>query len=83
MTKKLPTKIYGLVFMIPDQKLAIDLHCLGKCKKIIMGAIDAGPAGPLMICRTDKKDCIAFFKEMDVSIGDVNGESIFLRRLKL
>jgi hypothetical protein len=74
--------IYGLVFLMPDQKKIIDGHCFGTCKKIIVGGIHCEGIGPLMVCRTPSKDCPQFDKEMDESIGEVDGDPVFIRKLK-
>ncbi len=74
--------IYGLVFLLPDQKKIIDDHCFGTCKKIIIGGIDCEETGPLMVCRTPAKDCPQFDKEIDEPVGEVGGEPVFIRKLK-
>lgn len=74
--------IYGLIFHLPDQQKIIDEHCFRTCKKIIIGGVYCEGVGSLMVCRTSAKDCPQFEKEMDEPIGDVDGEPVFIRKLK-
>lgn len=74
--------IYGLVFLIPDQQKIIDEHCFKTCRKIIVGGVNCEGIGPLMVCRTVAKDCPQIDKEMDEPVGDVNGDPLFIRKLK-
>lgn len=74
--------IYGLVFMLPDQKKIIDDHCFGTCKKIIVGGINCEGMGSLMVCRTPAKECPQFDKEIDEPIGEVGGDPVIIRKLK-
>jgi len=80
MKKVMP--IYGLVFLLPDQQKIIEDHCFGTCKKIIVGTINCEWTGPLMVCRTPAKDCPQFSREMGDPIGEVNGDPVFIRKLK-
>ena len=74
--------IYGLVFLLPDQQKIIDDHCFGTCGKIIVGGIHCDGIGLLMVCRIPAKDCPQLDKEMDEPVGDVNGDPVFIRKLK-
>ena len=74
--------IYGLVFLLPDQQKIIDDHCFGTCKKIIVGGVHCEGIGSLMVCRTSAKECPQFDKELDEPVGDVNGDPVFIRKLK-
>ena len=74
--------IYGLIFLLPDQQKIIEDHCFGTCKKIIVGGVYCDGIGPLMVCRTPAKDCPQFDKEIDEPAGNVNGEPVFIRKLK-
>ena len=75
--------IYGLVIGIPEQKEIISKHCFGTCGKIICGAIMSDSCGELAVCRTPKEQCPCLDKQMDESIGEVQGEPIYLRKLKM
>lgn len=74
--------IYGLVMGIRQQAEIIDKHCFGTCKKIICGAMAMDGIGEMGVCRTHKENCPRFEAEMQIPIGDVNGEPVFIRKLK-
>ncbi len=74
--------IYGLVYLLPAQKKIIDDHCFGTCKKIIFGAVNCEGIGTLMVCRTPATECPQLDKEMDEPIGEVDGDPVFVRKLK-
>jgi hypothetical protein len=74
--------IYGLIWGIPDQEKIIDAHCFKTCGKIIVGGITDKELGALMVCRTPKDQCPHLDKEMDEPFGEVNGEPVFIRKLK-
>ncbi len=76
------SKIYALLFDHPTQKGAIDKYCFRECGKIIVGAITDEQFGAMMVCRTDADKCPCLEKEMDEPFGDVNGENVYLRKLK-
>lgn len=79
--KKRP--LYGLVFGIPGQQAIIDKHCFGTCGKVIVGAINAGDQiGMVFPCRTPASKCPQFDREMDEPIGDINGDPLFIRKVK-
>jgi len=82
MTEKI-RPIYGLVFLLSDQQKIIDDHCFGTCKQIIVGGINCEGIGPLMVCRTPAKDCPQFDKELDEPMGEVDGDPVFIRKLKI
>lgn len=74
-------KLYA-VPCVPFQPFAADL-CWGSCGKGIVGAIDIpmGNGGIACIaCRQD--DCPHLDRQMDDSMGDVNGEPVYLRKLR-
>ncbi len=72
--------IYGLLFTIPEQEKMINKHCFGDCGKIICAGLDDKDLGPMFPCRI--KDCPHKEQDTDDSIGDVDGDPIFLRKLK-
>lgn len=74
--------IYGLICGIPNQQKIIEDHCFRNCGKIIAGAIMDKKFGAIGICRTPKDQCPHFDKEMDEPFGEVNGEPVFIRKLK-
>jgi hypothetical protein len=81
--EKYPSKpIYGLVYGIPGQAKIIDEYCFKKCGKIIVGGMTHELVGPLMICRTPKKQCPQFNREMDDPCGEVMGDPVYIRKLK-
>ena len=75
--------IYGLVFLLQDQQKIIDDKCFRTCKKIIVGGVHCDEIGPLMVCRTPAAECPQLDKEMDEPVGDVNGDPVFIRKLKV
>ena len=81
MNKK-KSRLYGLVFGIPEQKAIIDKVCFGSCKKIIVGSMHLDGIVPMLFCRQPAAKCPAFDREMDEPLGDVNGEAVYLRKLK-
>jgi len=74
--------IYGLIVGIPSQRQIIEAHCFGDCGKIIAGAIVDEQIGEIGVCRTPKQECPHFDKEMEEAFGEVNGEPVFIRKLK-
>lgn len=79
----MPSPLYGLVIGIPSQKAIIDAHCFGDCGRIILGGVDGGDdVGALLVCRTPAAECPHLDREMDEPMGDVQGDPIFLRKLK-
>jgi len=77
-----PKPIYALIWGILSQQEIINAHCFITCGKIIMGGINDIDLGPLMVCRTPKDQCPQFDKEMDEPFGEVNGDPVFIRKLK-
>lgn len=75
-------KIYALVTSIPEQMEIIEDICFGRCKMLIIGAIMDEYAGLLQPCKTPKEECMAFDKEMAEPFGTVDGEEVYLRKLK-
>jgi len=75
--------VYGLIFGLPSQKKIIDDHCFGICKKIIFGVIKDKKLGLIVPCRIPKEQCPQFDVEMNEPFGEVNGEPIFIRKLKV
>ena len=79
----MPSPLYGLVVGIKSQKAIIDAHCFGDCGRIILGGVDGGDdLGLLLVCRTPAAECPHMDREMDKPIRDVQGDPIFLRKLK-
>lgn len=74
--------IYGLVIAIPEQKKIISKHCFGTCGKIICGFVYDKELGELAICRTEKENCPHLDSQMDEPIGEVQGDNLYLRKLK-
>ncbi len=74
------TKIYGLLFLVPGQKIQIDKHCFGNCGKIQVGAIEDDQLGPMFACL--QTDCPHKDTDMKNSIGDVDGDPVHIRKLK-
>lgn len=74
--------IYGLVLGIESQKTIISTHCFGDCGQIILGVMDGGEFGPLLVCHTPASQCPYMDREMSEPIGDLHGTPIFLRMLK-
>ena len=72
--------MYGLVIGIPEQRKQIAMHCFGDCGRIIVGAGYDPAIGEIGICRYD--DCPYLDKQMSEPIGDIDGESLYLRKLK-
>jgi hypothetical protein len=69
---------YGVSPII--QKELVDKYCFGSCGKIIVGAVDGGDyIGYVFPCRED--NCPHEEKRSEV-LGDVNGESFCMRKLK-
>lgn len=80
-----PEKVFGIAFMAPKQKAAVEAHCFGDCGKISMaGMIDAGPLGGLAVCC--EPTCPYMAMEMDEPFGQTNSfgrpHDIYLRALK-
>lgn len=73
--------IYALAVGIKEQEAIINEHCFGTCGKIIVGGIVLGE-GQFMPCRTPKEQCPRFDKEMDEAVGEINGDPVFVRKLK-
>jgi len=75
--------IYGLVISIPEQHDIISKHCFKTCGKIIVGGIVDKELGELAVCRIAKEQCPQFDRELDEPIGEVNGDPLFIRKLKM
>lgn len=69
--------MYGVVLNI--QKELITQHCVGDCRKILLGCIDFDGLS-LLPCK--EKDCPHLDKQLEESIGEVFGEDVYLRILK-
>lgn len=76
--------LYGLVFGLKDQAAIIERTCFGTCGKIIVGAVIAPgfAGGELAVCRTPSGECPAFDKELDQPISTVDGDPLYIRKLK-
>ena len=72
--------LYGICWAFPKQRALADKHCFGDCGKAIVGSIHDPEIGEILPCRTD--DCPYLDSNMPVSFGEVNGEPLFLRKLK-
>ena len=77
-------KVFGIAFMAPKQKAAVQAHCFGDCGKISMaGMIDAGPLGGLAVCC--EPTCPHMALEMDEPFGQTNSfgrpHDVYLRAL--
>ena len=75
--------LYGMIFHIPAQREIIDRICFGECKRILFGAAVDNEIGELCLCRIDAANCPAFDRELNEPCGDVNGEPLYIRKLKL
>jgi len=71
--------IYAVLINIPSQDEASKKHCFGDCGKIICAGLNLG-FGSSFVCREDK--CPHMEKQMDEPVGDLDGEEIYMRKLK-
>ena len=69
-------KLYAVIFEL--QKDQISEWCWGSCGYGICGAVDFEPFSAVP-CR--HSPCPHVEREMDEPMGEVNGESIYLRKL--
>lgn len=71
-------KLFGVVF--PFQKAQISALCWGeRCGKGQLGAIQVDEGVQAIPCR--EQSCPYSVKEMEDPIGEVSGESLYLRKL--
>lgn len=71
--------LYGLVMMM-QEKTITDI-CFWKCGKVLFAGADGGEGiGPLFLCRSGK--CAYLDKQMDEPLGDIDGDPLYLRKLK-
>lgn len=69
--------LYAIIF--PFQKAQITAWCWGACGFGQIGAIDIGPTAAI-ICQ--EVECPHLDRQMDESMGEVDGRPVFMRKLK-
>lgn len=74
-------KIFGIVVGIEEQREAFKQHCLGDCGKAFFAAAIDEQLGEVGIC--SEISCPYLDKEMDNAIGEIQGDALYLRKLKI
>ena len=72
------SKLFAVVLGL--QRPEIEQYCFHDCGKIIVGGLDDKQLGSLLPCR--QETCPFLDKEMAEPFGEVDGETVYLRKLK-
>lgn len=78
--KAVKQRLFGVCWAFPKQRAFAEKHCFGDCGHAIIGSIHNPEIGEILPCRQEV--CPYLDSQMEVSCGEVNGEPLFLRKLK-
>ena len=75
--------IYAVLYDEPSQTPIVKAVCFGTCGQIIIGSLTIPLDEYVLVALTCRQeDCPALDKQMEEPCGSVDGEPIYLRKLK-